>query len=547
MASTSQLISELQSVSDKLEANVTTQAKKVHVALDKIDKTVNNVAQKIKELRKQIINGEEEKIAQENLLRIEHQINDQLQSYQAVRKSVIGVIKDFDINLARNSTISQLSEELWMSSSRYWLSYAFIAISAWVQNNKEVCRNAVEEGLRCDFNKTSLFFCLLNLRFNRNPSAREWLYEYFNSVDSEKPPRETTLILRAYLCGVFGRDSQLDNFIRTTVEKWVTELNTNSSISTNLVEGYNKYIAALPSSQSTFSANILESHCDTLPAMRDSLVSAGRYKTVLQKVANLDSVEEKFAGGDFIRQVDALLDDLVNNYDEEEIRLNNEKKFYQIVMEHKGDVEAAKKEYEVFMDANKEEPNIGEQMFRWVAYPDKGVDLSIQKFAVSKTKVWFIDAINTYDHTVKGSAPGVFKLSIDFWEDTTDGKDREAIKKGLRDKFEAEKSKLVVFTKPNVVLTIVAAILLVIGIVIGVAAASTSWGWYGYLVGPIAFAILAAVVVLKTVPALKAYPKRIHQAENVLEACLDEIDGYRTTFEEATQIKDEVLKKLEYI
>lgn len=547
MASTSQLISELQSVSDQLESNVNSQAQKVHVALDKIDKTVNNVAQKIRDLRDMIVKGEEKKLAHENLLRIEQQINEELKSYQVVRRSVLGVIKDFDINLARNSTISQLSEELWMSSSRYWLSYAFIAISAWVQDNKEVCRNAVEEALRCDFNKTSLFFCLLNLRFKRNPSAREWLYEYFGSVDSEKPPRETALILRAYLYGVFGRDSQLDNFVRTTVEKWVTELNTNSTISANLVEGFDKYIAALPSSKPTFSDDILQSHCETLGEMRNTLVSAGRYKTVLQNVSRLDQVEEKFAGGDFIRQVDALLDDLVNNYDAEELRLNNEKKLYQIIMEHEGDVEAAKKEYEVFMEVNKEEPNIGEQMFRWAVYPDKGVDLSIQKFALQKTKVWYMDAIKTYDHAVKSAAPGAFKLSIDLWEDTTDGKDREAIKKGLRDKFEAEKSKLVVFTKPNVILTLVAALLLVIGIVIGVAAASTDWGWYGYLVGPVAFAILVAVVVLKTVLALKAYPKRIHQAENVLEACLDEIDGYRTTFEEVTAIKDEVLKKLEYI
>ena len=547
MASTTQLVSQLQSEAERLQSNVNTQARKVNVAMDKIDKTVNNVAQKIQDLRKMIIEGEEKQQAHENVLRIEQQINEQLKSYQVVRRSVLGFVKDFDINLARNSTVSQLSEELWMSSSRYWLSYAFIAISAWVQDNKEICNNALEEAMRRDFNKTSLFFCLLNLRFNKNIEAREWLYEYFGSVDSMHPPRETALILRAYLYGVFGNDSQLDNFVRSTVDKWVTELNTNSAIATELVDKYNGYISNQPTGKNDLSSDLLQEHCETLKEMNESLNNAGRYKSVLSRIEKLDKVEENPCNGDFIKKIDTLLDDLINNYEEEELRLNNEKKLYEIIMEHEGDVEAAKKEYSKYVEANKEDPNIGEQMFRWAAYPEAGIDLSIQKFAVQKTKGWYMNAVKAYDHTIKSSAPGAFKLNIDLWQDTTDGKDREAIKEGMKNKFESEKSRLLIFTKPNVVMTVVAALFLIIGIVIGVAASSTSWGWYGYIAGPVIFVILAGVVVLKTVLAVKAFPKRIQSAQNTLDACLDAIDSYRKTFEEMTSVKDEILKKLEYI
>ena len=158
-----------------------------------------------------------------------------------------------------------------------------------------------------------------------------------------------------------------------------------------------------------------------------------------------------------------------------------------------------------------------------------------------------MDAVKTYDHSIRSGVPGAFKLNIDLWHDTTDGKDREAIKKGLRDKFESDKSKLLIFTKPNVVVTVIAAILLVIGIVIGVAASSTSWGWYGYIAGPALFVIMFGAVLIKTIVAVKAFPKRIQAAESTLDACLDEIDAYRKKFEEMSALKDEVLKKLEYI
>lgn len=231
MASTSQLVSALNSTANAFASGVKTQADKMNAALNKIDSTVNNVDQKMTQLRKMIIEGEEKQLAHENVLQLEQRINEQLNSYIQTRRSVLGVIKDFDINLARGSTIAKLSEELWMSSSRYWLSYAFIAISAWVQDNKELCENAVSEALRRDASRASLFFCLLNLRFGDHIAARSWLYEFFGAVDSLHPPRETALLIQAYIYGVFGRDVQLDSFVQMTMDRWVNEIGAEKEMS----------------------------------------------------------------------------------------------------------------------------------------------------------------------------------------------------------------------------------------------------------------------------------------------------------------------------
>ena len=86
MASTSQLVSALNSTANAFASGVKTQADKMNAALNKIDSTVNNVDQKMTQLRKMIIEGEEKQLAHENVLQLEQRINEQL---NRDRKSVV--------------------------------------------------------------------------------------------------------------------------------------------------------------------------------------------------------------------------------------------------------------------------------------------------------------------------------------------------------------------------------------------------------------------------------------------------------------------------
>lgn len=547
MAGTYDLVNRLNSTANAFAQGVNTQANKMNSALNKIDTTVNNVDQKMTQLRKMIIEGEEKQLAHENVLKLEQKINEQLNSYLQTRRSVLGVIKDFDINLARGSTITKLSEELWMSSSRYWLSYAFIAISAWIQDNKELCQNAVSEALRRDASRTSLFFCLLNLRFGRHTYARAWLYEFFGAVDSLHPPRETALLIQAYIYGVFGRDVQLDSFIHMTMERWINEIGSDREMSAELVDNYCKYIESLPTSKVNVQSGALYDHCSNLNELEASYASASRFASASKRVKQLENAPVVNGDGDFIAKIDKLLDDLVNNYDEEELQLRNEQKLYKLIMEHEGDVEAAKKEYAQYLETFKEEnSNISKQMFRWAVYPE-GEDISVQKFAMQKTKMWYQEAVKAYDRAIKNEVPGNFKLTIDLWSDVTDGKDRDAVKKNVHDTFMAARSKEVIFTKRNVVLSALAVIFLIVGCAFSMITQSmgVDWFFYGYIAGPGLFVVFAVIVIVTTLLRVKEYPKRIEKAQQVLDKCLDEIENYLSVIEKEFAVKDEVLKMLE--
>ena len=100
-----------------------------------------------------------------------------------------------------------------------------------------------------------------------------------------------------------------------------------------------------------------------------------------------------------------------------------------------------------------------------------------------------------------------------------------------------------VFTKSNLVLSIIAITALLVGCIIGMAA-NIIWG---YIAGAGLFVIFVAVVVVTTALKMKAFPARIERGKSTLIACLDEIDAFRKIFEESAAVKDEVLQKLEYI
>ena len=111
-----------------------------------VNESTTQIFNGIQKFKTDMMHGEETQLAHENIIRIDQILKEQFSNHEAIRKTIMGVVRDFDINLVRNSTIQELSEELWITSSRYWLSYALIAITAWVNNYPEVARNALVQG-----------------------------------------------------------------------------------------------------------------------------------------------------------------------------------------------------------------------------------------------------------------------------------------------------------------------------------------------------------------------------------------------------------------
>lgn len=531
MSEVSYAIQNLNNTINQFESNVDVHVNNIKRSSIDVENATQSIYKQISKFKEDMEHGEQTQLAHENIIRIDQIIKEQFGSYETIRRTVMGVVRDFDINLVRNSTIQELSEELWMTSSRYWLSYALIAITAWVNNYPEVAKSALAEGGRKDAIKTTLFFCLLNLRFERTEVAKRWFYEYLKTLDPTMLQQETEVMLHAFLDGIFGKDKELEQSVIDVIDQWIAIINEDVEICNGLIRAYEQYIANL-NPQKKFDYVAILQYCVNSAELSKSFLDVSKYDVILDllKELDVDSVEQN--DENYKERVDAVLINLISNFDEEEQQLRNEQEYFNLIVRNAGVVEKAEQQYEAEMALQNEHFNIGKQMITWAIY-DETANVQVRKFAFQNTKVWFKDALDKFAVKIQQEFPIEYSLAIDTWTGTSNGKDQAEIMENMKNYYETNKFQNMFVNTPN----IAAALVFVVSIAL---AFLTPYAL-------IATAVAGLFLGYRCYKAIKDYPKRIEEAMSCLQQTLAEISEFRSYFEENSRKKEDVLSMTEFI
>lgn len=533
MPNAAQAINSLDQTIQSFKSRVDVKVNDVNASTANIQATTDQIYANIEHFKTEMLHGEEKQIAHENILRIDQIIKEQFGNHAVIRRTVMGVVRDFDINLVRNSTIQELSEELWITSSRYWLSYALIAITAWVNNYPDVAKNALAESGRKDAIKTTLFFCLMNLRFGRVEVAKRWFYEYLNTLDPTMLQQETAVLLQSFLNGIFGKDKELEREVIQLIDKWISVIHENEAASNEILNAYETYIQNL-NVDAGFPYESLRQFCLNAPDIQRSYREVSKYEKLLAFVQSLDVETVEQTDANYKDRVDAILMNLISNYDAEELELKKQQEYYRCIVENNGDVEEAQAQYEAMENLSDNQFHIGKQMLRWAIYDgSEQTDVQVRKFGLQNTKSWFQKAINRFDSILQEQFPMAYALHIDTWEGVSDGEDREEQETSLKEHFSNHKFQYLFVNSLN----LVAVILLVVSA--GLA-----------FVTPFSLIVTllsAGFLAFRVVKALKEYPRRIQAAMDRLHACLDEIAEFRRYYQEKRAVKAELLSTLEFL
>ena len=464
MSNTTSLVNSLASTVSSFESNVNTEVTRVDNVAKEMQVTVEKVYKRVMDFKETVKKGEEKQLAHENVISKEQEINELLKNYQAVRRVVLGVIKDFDINLVRNKTINELSEELWLGSSRYWLSYSLIAISAWILGDKELAENAINISMRENVERTSLFFCLFNMRFERHIAAKQWLTIYFDNVNPCETSKEVAVLLQAYLAGAFGTDNAMEYIVRERINHWETELATNNSIAEDLKDGFFNFISATAGDKE-FSGDFLIDHCNNYENIKKIFKDASTFDVIYDDIMEIKNAPTLDEAENYRQLIDSLLDDLVNQPDKEEQRLLNEQMYYKFVMEAEGDVKKAEEKYKAYLKTEEYDHNIGLTMLKWVLYSNQNeASGDVKKFALYQTKKWYREGVEKYNSLILTRRPGYFDIQIDDWTDSVDGKDHESAEHSLVESINSNKLAKVVFNNLNIIFSVICILSAIIGI-----------------------------------------------------------------------------------
>lgn len=534
MASSSyNAVNKLNETIGSFQSKVDVKIDAVNTSTASIKATTDKIYDSVSKFKQDMIQNEEKQLAHENILRIDQILKEQFGDHEAIRKTVMGVVKDFDINLVRNSTIQELSEELWITSSRYWLSYALMAITGWINDYKEVANNALSECMRRDPAKASLFFCLFNLRFGRNAVAKKWFFEYLKTLDPSQMQRESAILLQAYLNGLFGTDKELENDVNNVIKSWITELNSDQSMADELTRSYQKYIQLLPpAKQCNYSA--LPESCSNYGAVQQAYANVSKYEKLIAEIDAMDVELEEQTEANYKNRVDAILMSLISNYDEEELELKNQQAYFNFVIDNNGQVDAAEAQYEEYQSVQSESINIGKQMIRWAIYDDADqTDVHVKKFGLQNTKEWFLGAIANWALMLQETQPLDFPLSIDTWSGVSNGEDQTEQVNNMNEYYNNNKFQLMYVNTPNIVAIIV--LILSLGLV---------------FVTPyslVATVLALGFLIFNIIKANKQFPARVKASIDQLNACMMELADFKQFYSEEKDKKELLESKVEYL
>lgn len=526
-------VNNLNQTIDSFKSKVDVKINSVNTSTTSIRQTTDRIYDSISKFKQDMIQNEEKQLAHENIMRIDQILKEQFGDHDAIRKTVMGVVKDFDINLVRNSSIQEISEELWITSSRYWLSYALLAITAWINDYKEVAANALAECVRRDPVKASLFFCLLNLRFGRNTIAKKWFFEYLKTLDPTKVQQESAILLQAYLNGLFGTDKELENGVNNVIKGWLSELNADQTIAGELVNSYQKYIQLLPPvKRCNYTA--LPQCCSIYGAIKQSSEDVSKYQKLMAQIDAMDVELEEQTEANYKSRLDAILMNLISNYDSEELELKEQQAYFNFVIDNNGRLDAARAQYEEYQNVQKESFNIGKQMIKWAVYDDADqTDIHVKKFGLQNTKEWFKSAVENWAVSLQESLPLDFPLAIDTWSGISNGEDQNEQVENLRSYYNNNKFQLMYVNTPNIAAVIV--LILSAGL-----AFVTPYSL-------IATALSAAFLAFRIIKANKEFPVRVEKAVTQLNACMTELVDFKQYYQEEKDKKDQLLSKIEYL
>lgn len=363
--------------------------------------------------------------AQQRVTQIRQEMEKRFGHYDIVRRTTTGILQADDIGIVRRDTISTATEELMISTPGYWLAPCLVALAAWINNQPELAERAVREGIKRNDEKTSLFFALICRRADRQSAALKWTQRYLANQDEENLDRKTVIILDAFASGLLGADSE--GVISKQMTSWLKRLSSKPGFVEQQTEQWSEAINLKRVPVDATDYTYLRKYSRTWPVLQDILEGAMLHTEILEYFTTIFGQE---ASTDSLKtQLDAILNSLVTEFDDEEIPLRKEEKYNQLIVDFDGDEKRARQNMTVEQSAFEVHKDFTQLLTDAAMKPESSnSSVSTQKFAIALSKEWISDAYNDVVAQNRMKIPYEIEINIDTFNDKTiDGRNEKEL------------------------------------------------------------------------------------------------------------------------
>lgn len=504
----------------------------------------------VEEMRREQRNAAALQRAISEIIRVRQELEQKFGKYQEVRDSMIGILQANDNALVGADTIVRVAEELMIATPRYWLAPCVIAISAWIADKQDIAKQAVEEALSRDPEKTALLMALIcrrtaavsanstssnidKIQRDRLDASQEWLAFYFKCQDPNNISRSVLLFVNAYVNGVFGEDTSgtVDDFIQNKWLKSLAEANPNfkneqiatwNSLFTNTMNS-----SGVPATKKypTLAKYADKQDFENIAAYADRVDISENFIEGYFININNQSVDT----ARLVEIIDEYLSSLVTDFDEAERGLREEEEKFQTIKDCEGDCDVA----DAVMarkrakKAHLNEPvSLIQYLHSAVAgnNEDDGVehDVSEKKTALKFTKPYIQESYNNFMDEKKDKFPTEVKATVEGVKHTVrSDADAAPFSNKVKAQLEKERDEKKAAAKPKIILPIILAIL---GVIFMFIPNALPVGIIGIVVGVVMYVAARNGAKKKKLAIDADYEKRINAALADVKAIVKEWD-----------------------
>ena len=371
------------------------------------------------------LKAKELSLAETRQVKIRQELETKFGQNSIVRRQATGILQASDIQLVRQETIRNATEELMLSTPRYWLAPALVALAAWLGDNQNLAQRALAEAIRRDDEKTSLFFALIARRAGRADANRTWMDRYFGLQNPYSLDRQTVIMVDAMANGVFSVETT--QLCTRRIASWIEELSQQVGFAeAQRNQWSNALVSKTPNFDNAKRYSHLSRFSSTWDQLDQSLNDASMQGMVLQHFQDVFEGEIKPASSVLVA-VDDLLTKLVSRFDDDELPLRRQEELCRLVIEESGDKPAAQRRYDLQAKSLDENIDFTQLLTNAAMHPETShVTRATQRFATAHSRDWIMDAHSDLTAKLRQKVPQQIAVEIEDWSGQTSAGENEA-------------------------------------------------------------------------------------------------------------------------
>ena len=520
----------LNSVAKEL-TGVITNVSDVNNQVTKVEAQVNTLNDEVKNLVKEIRETTIITNARQSIMYNNDQIEKKYGYYDKVRRTTESLLDAIENSNISVEALINLNQELILKNPNYWLSNALAALTSWLLDDKENCEKELNNALKKDESKTSLFFCLINDKLGRTNTSINWLNKYLSIQNPTRLDNDFVTVLDLVATGNFGDETK--QIVLEKIKNWFEKLNNEKELQEEQITTWIDY---LKSNQDTeIKMPYLEPSTPDISRLKENLIISSTYNNVLNKLEKI-TIQENTR-----KTKEQILSDLIYEYETTENQYQKDNFRNNLIIQCNGNREQAEQLFKKQKTIFDEDNNLIKLLSNIIIYKDAfKVSNETQKIALGFVKPYILKALNELEKDINNDE---FKITIDkFATKTTDGTNKQEVLNDINlyvsNYFEDNDKNIII---PLIIIDILGIIALCL--TINIKALSIILIVIIFISNIVLFTKLNNTTKLRTEAKRKLKNELLSKTEKILAETID----YKNIQKEDNQKRDELLLFLDSI